>query len=34
MKAKTVPGDYDDIRGIIKEKDVLSPDVIDKDHQH
>ena len=30
MKAKTVPGDYDDIRGIIKEKDVPISDVIDK----
>ena len=30
MKAKTVPGDYDDIRGIIKEKDVPIADVIDK----
>ena len=30
MKAKTVPGDYDDIRGIIEEKDVPISDVIDK----
>ena len=30
MKAKTVPGDYDDIRGIIKEKDVPISNVIDK----
>ena len=30
MKAKTVPGDYDDIRGIIKEKNVPISDVIDK----
>ena len=30
MKAKTVPGDYDDIRGITKEKDVPISDVIDK----
>ena len=30
MKAKTVPGDYDDIRGIIKEKNVRVSKVIDK----
>ena len=30
MKAKTVPGDYDDIRGIIDDKDVPISDVIDK----
>ena len=30
MKAKTVPGDYDDIRGIIKEKSVPVSEVIDK----
>ena len=30
MKAKTVPGDYDDIRGIIEKKDVPISDVIDK----
>ena len=30
MKAKTVPGDYDDIRGIVEEKDVPISDVIDK----
>ena len=30
MKAKTVPGAYDDIRGIIEEKDVPISDVIDK----
>ena len=30
MKAKTVPGDYDDIRGIIEEKDVHISNVIDK----
>ena len=30
MKAKTVPGDYDDIRGIVKEKDVPISNVIDK----
>ena len=30
MKAKTVPGDYDDIRGIIEEKNVPVSDVIDK----
>ncbi len=30
MKAKTVPGDYDDIRGIIEGKSVPVSDVIDK----
>ena len=30
MKAKTVPGDYDDIQGILEEKDVPISDVIDK----
>ena len=30
MKAKTVPGDYDDIRGIIEGKNVPVSDVIDK----
>ncbi len=30
MKAKTVPGDYDDIRGIIDEKNVPVSEVIDK----
>ena len=30
MKAKTVPGDYDDIRGIIKNRRVRVSDVIDK----
>ena len=30
MKAKTVPGDYDDIRGIIKGKNLPVSDVIDK----
>ena len=30
MKAKTVPGDYDDIRGILEEKDVHISNVIDK----
>ena len=30
MKAKTVPGDYDDIRGIIEDKDVPISKVIDK----
>ena len=30
MKAKTVPGDYDDIRGIIEGRDVRVPEVIDK----
>ena len=30
MKAKTVPGDYDDIRGIIEEKNVPVSEVIDK----
>ena len=30
MNAKTVPGDYDDIRGIIKDKDVPISNVIDK----
>ena len=30
MKAKTVPGDYDDIRGILEKKDVPISDVIDK----
>ena len=30
MKAKTVPGDYDDIRGIIKNKSVPVSKVIDK----
>ncbi|MYC78803.1 excinuclease ABC subunit UvrA [Candidatus Poribacteria bacterium] len=30
MKAKTVPGDYDDIRGIIEGKDVPVSEVIDK----
>ena len=30
MKAKTVPGDYDDIHGIIEDKDVPITDVIDK----
>ena len=30
MKAKTVPGTYDKIQGIIKEKNVPVPDVIDK----
>ena len=30
MNAKTLPGDYDDIRGIIKDKDVPISNVIDK----
>ena len=30
MKAKTVPGDYDDIRGVIEGKSVPISDVIDK----
>ncbi len=30
MKAKTVPGDYDKIQGIIEDKTVRVPDVIDK----
>ena len=30
MKAKTVPGDYDDIRGVVEGKNVPVSDVIDK----
>ncbi len=30
MKAKTVPGDYDEIRGVIKNKNVRISEVIDK----
>ena len=30
MKAKTVPGDYDEIRGVIEDKNVPISDVIDK----